>query len=79
MFVTIRNSMHGVLLLPFLKKQRELIQGPIINLGTSRMYNEIQYIVLAYEMVGCVQLYYQSTKNIILTFTLKDCYYDKCI
>ena len=29
MCVTIRNSMHGVLLLPSLKKQRELIQGPI--------------------------------------------------
>ena len=28
--VTIRNFMHGVLLLPSLKKQRELIQGPII-------------------------------------------------
>ena len=29
MCVTIRNSVHGVLLLPSLKKQRELIQGPI--------------------------------------------------
>ena len=29
MCVTIRNSMHGVLLLPPLKKQRELVQGPI--------------------------------------------------
>ena len=29
MCVTIRNSMHGVLLLPSLKKQREFIQGPI--------------------------------------------------
>ena len=29
MCVTIRNFIHGVLLLPSLKKQRELIQGPI--------------------------------------------------
>ena len=29
MCVTIRNSMHGVLLLPSLKKQLELIQGPL--------------------------------------------------
>ena len=34
MCVTIRNSMHGVLLLPSLKKQRELIQRPINNSDT---------------------------------------------
>ena len=31
MRITIRNSMHGVLLLLSLEKQRELIQGPIID------------------------------------------------
>ena len=30
MCVSIRNFMHGVLLLPSLKKQRKLIQGPIM-------------------------------------------------
>ena len=30
MCIIFRNSMHGVLLLPSLKKQRELIQGSII-------------------------------------------------
>ena len=38
MCVTIRNSMHGVLLLPSLKKQQELIQGPIIFLHNQRNY-----------------------------------------
>ena len=43
MCVTIRYSMHGVLLLPSLEKQRELIQGPITSGATEAHFRTFSH------------------------------------
>ena len=61
MCVTIQNSVHGVLLLPSLKKQRELIQGPIKN-----------FLEIEHQDVRCVgyapgQIWSRGLKSFMIT------------
>ena len=57
--VTIRNSMHEVLLLPSMKKQRELIQGSIkkpLRRSCHRVHN---WLVSKTDAVQVLQLYFK--------------------
>ena len=66
MCVTIRNSVHRVLLLPSLKNQRELIQGPIIIHETT--LKRITRAKITFKYLFCSVLF-NNCHNVVVSLT----------